>query len=206
MGPDSSLPGPEETTTGVRGHTRGLPTDTTDAALVARVLAGDHGAFTPLVDRHYPSCARFARRMLGSADDAEDVLQDTFLLAFRALGRYRERNRVRAWLFQILVNRCRTHARRRARQDRRFVHDDEAGAAAAAPEPAGGEPGLHDALQTALEILDAPLREALLLKYGEELAYPEMSTMTGASVSALKMRVKRARDLVRPRLEELLHD
>jgi RNA polymerase sigma-70 factor (ECF subfamily) len=181
-----------------------LPTDTTDAALVARVLAGDLGAFTPLVDRHYPSCARFARRMLGSADDAEDVLQETFLLAFRALGRYREQNRFRAWLFQILVNRCRTHARRRARQDRRFVHDDDAHAAA--PAPHGGEPGLGDALQMALEILDAPHREALLLKYGEELAYPEMATMTGASVSALKMRVKRARDLVRPRLEELLHD
>jgi DNA-directed RNA polymerase specialized sigma24 family protein len=58
----------------------------------------------------------------------------------------------------------------------------------------------------ALETLDPASREALLLKYGEDLAYPEMALMTGSSVSALKMRVKRARDLVRPRLEELLNE
>ena len=123
---------------------------------------------------------------------------------FRALGRYREQNRFRAWLFQILVNRCRTHARQRARQHQRFVHDDEARSAAEAP--VDGGPGLQDALQAALDTLDPAHREALLLKYGEDLAYPEMALMTGSSVSALKMRVKRARDLVRPRLEELLNE
>ena len=50
------------------------------------------------------------------------------------------------------------------------------------------------------------MREALLLKYGEQLEYEEMARMTGSSVSALKMRVKRGRDAVRPRIEELLHD
>ena len=182
----------------------GLPTDMTDAALVTLVLAGDLGAYTPLVDRHYPSCARYARRMLGSSDDAEDVLQETFLLAFRALGRYREQNRFRAWLFRILVNRCRSHVRRKVRQERRFVHDDRAQAAAVAPSEAGA--ALHDVLQSALDTLEPPLREALLLKYGEEIPYEEMAQMTGSSISALKMRVKRARDAVRPRLEELLHE
>ena len=187
-----------------RRHPPGLPTDMSDAALVALVLAGDLGAYTPLVGRHYPSCARYARRVLGNAHDAEDVLQETFLLAFRALGRYRERDRFRAWLFRILVNHCRSHARRSARRARRFLHNQQAQPAPEAPSPA--EASHHDALQLALDTLDPLLREALLLKYGEELAYEEMAQMTGASISALKMRVKRARDSIRVRLEESLHE
>jgi len=60
---------------------------------------------------------------------------------------------------------------------------------------------LHDQLQKSIGQLDPMLREAFLLKYGEELDYEEMAQMTGASVSALKMRVKRARDRLRPMLE-----
>ncbi len=178
-------------------------TDSTDAGLVERALAGDPEAYTTLVHRHYEPCARYARRMLGSLEDAEDVVQEVFLRAYLALGRYREQDRFRPWLFRILVNQCRSQAKQRARRARRFVRD--AGADAAGP-VASGDAGLSDALQRALETLEPLLREALLLKYGEELAYEEMSRLTGSSVSALKMRVKRARDAVRPLLKELLHE
>ena len=180
-----------------------MPTDSNDAALVARVLAGDAGAFTPLVDRHYSACARYARRMLGNAHDAEDAVQEAFLHAYRGLGGYREQDRFGAWLFRIVINQCRSHARRRVRQARRFVQDTEADGVVEGHDCDGA---WHDALQAALAALEPLLREALLLKYGEGLAYEEMSRMTGASVSALKMRVKRARDAMRPRLEELMHD
>jgi len=175
----------------------------TDAALVVRVLAGDVGAYTGIVDRHYDSCARYARRMLGNTQDAEDVLQETFLRAYLALGRYREQDRFRAWLFSILVNQCRSFARRRARQAGVHVFGQEAEVVVPA---ADEEDGLRDLLQAALDTLDTPAREALLLKFGEELAYEEMARITGASVSALKMRVKRAREAVRPRLEGLLNE
>jgi RNA polymerase sigma-70 factor (ECF subfamily) len=174
-----------------------------DAVLVARVLAGDPGAFAPLVDRHYSACARYARRMLGNPHDAEDAVQEAFLHAYRGLARYREQDRFAGWLFRIVVNQCRSHARRSARRSRRFVHDADADVGVAGRD---GDGAWDDALQTALASLEPALREALLLKYGEGLAYDEMSRMTGASVSALKMRVKRARDAVRPRLEELMHD
>ena len=175
----------------------------TDAALIVRVLAGDIDAYTPLVDRHYEPCARYARRMLGNGHDAEDVLQETFLHAFLGLNRYHERHQFRAWLFRILVNQCRSHVRHRVRQARRFVHDRSAEANAATAE---GPDGLRGVLQSALDSLDPPAREALLLKYGEQLDYEQMSRITGSSVSALKMRVKRARETVRPVLEELLHE
>jgi RNA polymerase sigma-70 factor (ECF subfamily) len=176
----------------------------TDAALVVRVLAGDSEAYSGLVDRHYGPCARYARRMLGNAQDAEDVLQETFLRAYLALGRYREQDHFRAWLFRILVNQCRSFARGRARRARRQALGEPE--ASAAPAAGDAQVGLRDLLQSALERLDGPAREALLLKYGEELAYEDMARVTGASISALKMRVKRARDAVRPALEELLDE
>ena len=168
------------------------------------MVAGDFAAYTTLVDRHYDSCARYARRMLGNSEDADDVLQDTFLQAFRALGRYHERDRFVAWLFRILANRCRSHLRQRTRRSRRFVPDESAGEAIEdhPPDPSG----LRDTLQRALESLDPLSREALLLKYGEAMEYDEISRLTGSSVSALKMRVKRARDAVRPLLEAMLNE
>lgn len=171
-----------------------------DAALVARVLDGEVDAFGELVDRHYPDCARFAYRMLGNRQDVEDVLQDSFLRAYRALGRYRERGTFRSWLFRIVVNRCRTTAVRRRRTSRRFLQDE--GALERAAQPSTEEQIIaRDALQTSLSTLEPRLREAFLLKYGEGLEYSEMAKLTGASVSALKMRVKRACDLMREHLE-----
>src|SRR5438105_3268468 len=92
-----------------------------DAADVQRVLSGDVDAYAKLVDRYYDRCARFAIRMLGNRDDAEDALQSTFLRAYRALGRYQERDRFSAWLYRILVNQCRSIAARRSHRERVIV-------------------------------------------------------------------------------------
>lgn len=175
-----------------------------DADLVARVLDGDVGAFTELVNRHYRDCTRFAVRMLGDRHDAEDAIQETFLSAYGALGRYREQHTFRAWLFRILINRCRSVGRQRQRRRDRFVQDGAAHEEAPAAS-ADGDSDLRDALQGALDALEPRLREAFLLKYGEGLEYREMSRMTGVGISALKMRVKRACDALRPRLEAEFH-
>jgi RNA polymerase sigma-70 factor, ECF subfamily len=176
-----------------------------DSDLVSRTLDGHPDAFGEVVDRYYVDCLRFSVRMLGHREDAEDAVQETFLSAYRALGRYRERERFRAWLWRILVNQCRTLARRRERWTRRVVACDSALAEIPAPAE-DGAPELRDALQAGLSSLDLILREAFLLKYGEGLEYSEMSRITGAGVSALKMRVKRAADLLRPRLEAMLNE
>lgn len=176
------------------------PAGMDDAELVARVLAGDRGAFTVLVDRYEGDCLRFALRMLGNRHDAEDAMQETFLSAYGALGRYREQQAFRGWLYAILVNRCRSVGRQRQRRQRQFVADGKDHDAEAPTRPPA-DPGLRDALQSALDSLEPLLREALVLKYGEGLEYQEMSAITGAGVSALKMRVKRACEAVRPLLE-----
>jgi len=175
----------------------------TDAELVARVLDGHVEEFAALVDRYHGGCRRFARHLLGDADDADDATQETFLRAYTGLGRYDERNRFRAWLYRILVNQCRSLARQRRRRNHRFVQDpalvDQAPA-----KPSGLGSWERRSLDEVLALLEPRAREALLLKYGEGLEYGEMAVITGVGISALKMRVKRAVEVVRPRLEELL--
>lgn len=183
----------------------------TDARVVRRVLEGDADAYQILVDRYYDRYARFAVRMVGNREDAEEALQDAFLRAYRALDRYEERERFAAWLLRILVNQCRTAQARRARRERVFpAHLADALDAGMLDAGALGDQDdvvhplereeLQAELQRALARLPAEQREAVLLKHVEELSYEEMAAITGAGTSALKMRVKRAC----ARLRELL--
>ena len=178
----------------------------TDAALVSRVLDGDTDAYAALVERYRDRLARYAFRMLGDRDDAEEALQDTFVRAYRGLARCETPARFDAWLFSILVNRCRTAGARLSRRERTFVRDDaallEAASAGdgAAAEVERGQ--WRENIARALARLDAGQREAFLLKHVEELSYDEMAVLTGVGVSALKMRVKRACDRLRELLKE----
>ena len=174
--------------------------EATDAAVVRRVLAGDVEAYAILVERHHQRCLRLATRLVGSAQDAEEVVQDAFVRAYGALGKYEEREQFGAWLTRILVNRCRTSAARSARRAQTFVHDEVAAGAAAAR--GGADARLWRAeIERALAALPAEQREAFVLKHVEELDYDAMARITGAGVSALKMRVKRACERLRVLLE-----
>lgn len=162
-----------------------------DADLVRAVLDGDVEAFAPLVDRYHDRLARYAVRMLGDREDAEEALQDTFLRAYRALDRYRDEERFGGWLFRILVNQCRTVLARRQRRAE-LLASARWDPPALASDPEMEESGLREELERALAELPAPAREALLLRYAEELTYEEIATITGSGISALKMRVQRA--------------
>ena len=185
----------------VRGYNL---TQMTDAALVNAVLQGNTGAFTQLVDRHSRACLRFATRMLGNIQDAEDVTQETFVRAYGALGRYDGTAAFQTWLMSILINRCRTALQTRKRRDAQFVFDEATVASAASPERTG-DAALREVIERALTRLDHAQREAFLLKHVEQLSYDEMSAMTGVGVSALKMRVQRACDRLQVLLKEDHH-
>jgi RNA polymerase sigma-70 factor (ECF subfamily) len=175
---------------------------TGDAEIVRRVRAGDQAAYAVLVARYRARLGRYAVHMLGDPDDAEEALQDSFVRAYRSLGRCRDDERFGAWLFGILVNRCRTAGRQAARRQRVFVRDEVSLAQAPAAEPPE-RADWDETVRRALDRLAPALREAFLLKHVEELEYDEMSRLTGAKVSALKMRVLRARDQLRASLSEV---
>ena len=173
-----------------------------DAAIVRAVLAGDVDAFARLVDRHHARCLRVATHLLADSDDAEDAVQDAFLRAYRHLGRYREHDRFGAWLLRIVVNQCRTRASREARYARFDSEQHEL----QAPFDSGSEAADRRAeLVHALAQLGPDQREAIVLRFADELSYQEISSLTGVGVSALKMRVQRACTRLRELLAEHLH-
>lgn len=173
--------------------------DRTDGQLVAEVLAGQVDTYGILVRRYQDAYVRFAIRMLGNRDDADDALQSAFLRAYRKLDECQDPNRFGAWLYQIVANECRTFASRRALRERRMVRDE------LELERAGGDPhersGELEDIQRALDRLDPDQKEAFILKHVEELSYDEMADLTGVSVSALKMRVKRGCERLRRLLD-----
>jgi RNA polymerase sigma-70 factor (ECF subfamily) len=170
-----------------------------DAALVARTLAGDLDAYAALMARYRDGFGRYAFHMLGNHEDAQEAMQDSFLRAYRALKDCRDPDRFGAWLFRIVVNRCRTMRRRlvRLRRVEGELLDD---VPITDREPAALE--WREEIARALARLRPHYREAFLLRYLEGLDYAEMSRMTGAKEAALRMRVKRAGD----QLRELLRD
>ncbi len=177
-----------------------------DALIVRDVLAGNTEAFRTIVDRYHDDALRFATHLLGDHGEAEDAVQDTFLRAYRYLGSYREQDRFRAWLWRILVNRCRTHAGNRQRRpepvDAALI-TQLADVHALHPDDALDRRFLRDELAQALRELPAEQREAVVLHFTEGLSYPEMAAITGTGVSALKMRVHRACDRLRTLLSDV---
>lgn len=181
-------------------------TGLTDAELIAAVLAGDSDSFAGLVRRYQDTCTRFAVRMLGSRVDADDALQSAFMRAFRGLRSCKDPDHFGGWLYQIVVNECRTYASRQRRREHRFPPAADAIERAVAPgseEEVERDVGGH--IERALSMLPSEQREAFLLKHVEELTYEEIASMTGVSVPALKMRVKRACDGLRDLLEGVYH-
>jgi RNA polymerase sigma-70 factor (ECF subfamily) len=171
-----------------------------DQAIIARVLDGDTYAFSRLVERHKRRCLRYSYRVLGDRDEADDVTQETFVRAFRALHKCVNPDRFKAWLFQILVNRCRSALERRITWERWFVRTNVDRLVDSRYEE---YPNLSQAalLERALSQLAPMYREAILLKYVEKMTYREMARMTGCSAGTLRMRVSRGGVILRAKLK-----
>ena len=175
-----------------------------DPAVIARARQGDHEAMAALVAEHSSAILTVAWRMLGDRAAAEDVAQETFLAAFRALPGFRGEARFSTWLYRIAVNRCRDVLR--ARAHRREIAADAPGEDGdSSVEPVGTSPEHRTPEQVLLDrqqasqVADAlgrlqPIyREAFVLRHVEGLSYEEMSEVLGVDGGTLRMRVYKAR-------------
>jgi RNA polymerase sigma-70 factor (ECF subfamily) len=171
----------------------------TDRDLIVAASKGQVAAFVSLIDRYRDVRTRFAIRMLGDYDAADEAMQTAFVRAFQTIGRYKEADRFEEWLFRIIINECRTRALRRTVQSPRPSGEVDALADWRAA-VAGNEDGAE--VQRALDQIDPINREAFVLQYVEELAYPQIASLTGVSVITLERQVDRAC----ARLRELLPD
>jgi len=181
-----------------------------DEALAERVrVSGDRAAFALLVTRYRGRVVVLARRMLaaGSADEAEDVAQETFLAAYAKRGSYGCGLPFRPWLYRIAVNRCLDRLRAESRRPALLRWDS-------LPEPtASAEADPLDALLAdegerylgvAVAALPPKLRAVFLLRHLDALSYDEIGAATGVPVSTVKTHLFRARALLRAALSEYL--
>ncbi|UCD24795.1 MAG: RNA polymerase sigma factor [Gemmatimonadota bacterium] len=172
-----------------------------DAVLVHRILDGQVELFQVLVERYRSEFGRYATAMLGGdTDDAADALQEAFIRAYRSLAACRDPERFKAWLFRIVSNQC--HNTRRARRGHVSLDRVEE------PEDTAARQRVEDCeagqmIEEALQQLTAEQREAFVLKHVEGYSYAEMAGLLHVGEDALKMRVHRARDELRRKLEGL---
>lgn len=172
-----------------------------DGVVVRAVLAGDVNQYAVLVRRYQSRYARYAARLLGSVDEAEDAVQDAFVRAYNQLAQCRDPDNFAGWFFLILRNRC-------FAQRRRSQRHGELDGAAELTGPDNVEASLELAeqrlaLQRALGRLTAEQREVFVLKHVEELSYEEIAARVGTTIPALKMRMHRAYDRLRELLKEM---
>jgi RNA polymerase sigma factor CnrH len=171
-----------------------------DATLVRRALAGEDDAFALLMGRHKQWAFRFVRRYVGNADDAYDVLQETFFSAWLALSRYQPERPFEGWLRRIALNKCRDRARRDAVRRVFSRLAGEEGETEALPDPG---PSPEAALATDQEVaqlersiaaLPRSLKEPLLLTALEGLSHQQAAEILGLNAKAVEMRIYRARE------------
>jgi RNA polymerase sigma-70 factor (ECF subfamily) len=180
--------------------------DEDERQLAAAAQAGGRAAFDQLVRREKRPLYRFVRRYVGNAEDAYDIVQDTFVSAWLALERYDSRQPFAFWLRAIALNKCRDHGRRQAVR-RRFLTLLSL-APEALDEELLSEPelsGVDDErrlrrLDQAIACLPRRYKEPLLLVLMAGLTHQQAGAQLGITAKAVEMRIRRAKELLRTAL------
>jgi RNA polymerase sigma-70 factor (ECF subfamily) len=196
----------EVTMTGSRNSAPDTPTD---QELIAMALAGDQDSYRVLVDRYSSLVYTVALRIVGDEDDADDVAQETFVRAYRALGRFRGDSKFSSWVYRIAVNRALTHLKRRRRRPMTIELSEAPRAqsemSSRRVEENPGQLVLDEEFRAqvreAVARLPAQYRAAITLFYLEEKSYKEVAGILGVPMGTLKTHLHRARSMLREILE-----
>jgi RNA polymerase sigma-70 factor (ECF subfamily) len=170
---------------------RPLPLSEEEAALVGRARAGDEVAFADLVDRYAPMVLSLAFASTRNRAEAEDVAQDTFLVAWRALPRFRGDAAFSTWLYGLARSRCADRARRAAVRPRLARHSDGPAVDVASPDPERRKTA--HAILTAAAGLPLYQRQAVLMRDVQGLSYEEIASAQDVSVGTVRSRIAAAR-------------
>lgn len=181
-----------------------------DEALVRQAKAGDFDAFEKLFERHRTMVFRFAYQMVPRRDDAEDIVQEAFIRAYKNLERYRDEAKFTTWLLRIVSNLCTDQARMSTR--RQALEQQEASGALAWMTSDAAEDPIENleqdrrvvALRKALQALPTHHRTMIVLRDIEEREYSEIASILGCTVGGAKLRVLRARRALKDRMIPLL--
>jgi len=185
-----------------------------DAALVARIVGGDRSAFEQLMRQHNTALFRAARAIVRDHADAEDVLQEAYLAAYRHLPEFRGDARLSTWLTRIVINQALGRLRARRRDNVVALLDDGPPAGAetmeramdedpnASPEGGAIRAELRRLLESKIDALPLAFRTAFILREVEEMTIEEAAECLAIPAATVRTRVFRARAMLRESLAE----
>ena len=208
-----TIPGPEaETTTPVPAattegiarvwagtwHDEGVD----DRALVEATLAGDRQAFGAFVERETRTVYRACLRILGRPHDAEDVTQESFVAAYRAIGSYRGDGPLRGWLLRIATRQAfRRLASRRPTADVDTLPEPFLADSRTDPTRMAVASEVRSELRDAVGALSEPYREVVALRFFAELSLAEVAEATGRPINTVKTHLRRGLERLRPLID-----
>ncbi len=174
--------------------------DTWDRRLVQRARSGDRGAFDELVRKYWHRVMKLAMRYTPNRADAEDVVQETFMKAYRALHHFRGDSAFYSWLHRIAINSAMTALALRARQANGAMKDGPAEPLYEldTPENLALCDELCAAVYAAVDALPDEQRTAIWLREFQGLSYPQVGAAMSCPVGTVRSRIFRARDAVNP--------
>jgi RNA polymerase sigma-70 factor, ECF subfamily len=175
-----------------------------ELALIAHAQLGEQAAYEALIAPRLPRLVRLAASILGNEQDARDAVQDSCLLAWRELPRLRDSSRFDAWLWQIVINACRSSLRSRRRATVREIAIDEMPPGAEPAHPAralADDLSATDAIRRAFRRLDADKRTILVLHHVEGRPVADIAALLGIPEGTAKWRLHAARQALERALE-----
>jgi RNA polymerase sigma-70 factor (ECF subfamily) len=175
-----------------------------ESTLLERARAGDHGAFGALVRLHHGRIYRLALQLTGGRGEADDVAQETFVRAWRAIDRFDGRAELFTWLYRICVNVALNHRRSRRRETVELgdprIPEPQADGEGSDPHASAAQAQAHRALYAAIETLSESLRTTLVLACVEQIPYADIAKSLGCSEGTVAWRVHEARRKLRDAL------
>jgi RNA polymerase sigma-70 factor (ECF subfamily) len=169
--------------------------------LVLRAQAGDEAAMVELVKRYSPRLRYFLRKLLSSADGAEDALQDVWLDVLRHLPRLAEPQALRAWIYRIARDRAYGRLRQAHRREQPLDETQLADASeASADDPFSAEDAA--AIHAALDRLPAEQREVLVLRFLEDMTYDQIAAVIGCPPGTVRSRIHYGKQALRKAMND----
>ena len=181
-----------------------------DVELVQRAMAGDRPAFEDLYRRYVKKIFNLVYRMVGTAQEAEEVTQEVFYQAYRALPNFQGRSQFYTWIFRIGTNIALQHVKKQARKRKELPFEEvldtqlpNAGFAGGSnPEKVAEARAFYGALKRAVNTLPPNQRVVMILGPIQGHSYEEMAQILGTNEEVIKGRLHRARENIREMLKQ----
>jgi len=186
-----------------------------DQELVVRVQQGDNKAFDLLVLKYQLRLSKLVSRFLRNQSDVPDVVQESFIKAYRALPNFRGESAFYTWLYRIAINTAKNHLVSQSRKSPANSIDvqdaEDYGASEwlkeyASPEREALAEELKSTIYTAIDDLPSDLREAITLREIEGLSYEDIAAVMDCPIGTVRSRIFRAREAIDEKLEPILDD